>query len=152
MRVSKQNNPCGRRAAAMFRRCIFLFLFAIPLVAQDEALMNRVRPLAGEHLACAAVFSSYGSGRPRLVVAGIDQGHFGDDGELLLVRFPDAARGRGVVLDRMTLDAGVMELSFVRLLDPKDIAVGLHRKHPPSMAMAFQRSSSVSNRVPESAG
>ena len=94
--------------------------------------MKRIRPLVGKHLACAAAYSSYQSGRPRLVVAGIDKGNFSDDGELLLVRLPDAARGRGVVLDRMILDAGVLELSFIRLLDPKDIGVGLHRKHPPS--------------------
>lgn len=116
----------------MLRQCAFLFIIAFPLVAQDEMLMNRIRPLVGKHLACAAVYSSYQSGRPRLVVAGIDKGNFSDDGELLLVRLPDAATGGGVILDRMILDAGVMELSFIRLLDPKDIAVTLHRKHLPS--------------------
>lgn len=112
--------------------CAFLFLAALPLFAQDETLMNRIRPLAGKHLACAAVYSSYKSGRPRLVVAGIDKGNFSDAGELLLIRLPDAASGRGVVLDRMSLEAGAMELSFIRLVDPKDIAVELHLKHPPS--------------------
>lgn len=131
MRDAKQNNA-GRRAAAMFRQCAFLLLVAFPLIAQDETLMNRIRPLAGRHLACAAVYSSYESGRPRLVVAGIDKGNFSDEGELFLVCLPDAASGRGVVLDRMSLDAGAMELSFIRLIDPKDIAVELHLKHPPS--------------------
>jgi hypothetical protein len=119
MRVPKQNNAGGRRAAAMFRQCAFLFLAAFPLVAQHETLMNRIRPLAGKHLACAAVYGFYGSGRPRLIVAGIDKGNFSDAGELLLVRLPDAASGRGVVLDRMMLEGGAMELSFIRLLDPK---------------------------------
>ena len=121
-----------RRPAPIFRQCAFLLLLAFPLIAQDVTLMNRIRPLAGKDLACAAVYSSYKSGRPRLVVAGIDNGNFSDDGELLLVRLPDAARGRGVVLDRMRLEAGAIELSFIRLVDPKDIAVQLHLKHPPS--------------------
>ncbi len=130
MRDAKQNNA-GRRAA-IFGQCVLLFLVAIPLIAQDETLMNRIRPLAGKYLACAAVYSSYKSGRPRLVVAGIDKGNLTYPGELLLVRLPDAASGRGVVLDRMSLEAGAMELSFIRLLDPKDIAVELRLKHPPS--------------------
>jgi hypothetical protein len=94
-------------------------------------IINRVRLFAGKHVACAAVYSSYDSGRPRLVVAGIDKGNFSDAGELLLVRLPDATSGRGVVLDRLILDAGAMELSFIPLLDPKDVAVELHLKHPP---------------------
>lgn len=35
--------------------------------------MDRIRPLVGKHLACAAVYR-YESGRPRLVIAGIDEG------------------------------------------------------------------------------
>ncbi|HXH94469.1 MAG TPA: hypothetical protein VNN25_23025 [Thermoanaerobaculia bacterium] len=130
MRKTKQSN--AMRPAPIFRRCAFLLLVAFPLIAQDVTLMNRIRPLAGKDLACAAVYSSYKSGRPRLVVAGIDEGNFGDNGELLLIRLPDAASGRGVVLDRMRLEAGAMELSFIPLVDPKDIAVQLHLKHPPS--------------------
>ncbi len=110
---------------------VFLLLFAFPTLAQDDALLQRVRPIAGKFASCAAVYSRYASGRPRLVVAGTDLGHFDTAGELLLIRLPDAKGGRGKVVDRLETEAGVMELAFVHLVDPKDIAATLHIVHPP---------------------
>lgn len=49
-----------------------------------------------------------------------------------LIRLPDSQRGRGIVVDRLITDAGVMELSFVRLIDRRDIVADLHIVHPPN--------------------
>jgi hypothetical protein len=113
------------------KRLVFLLLLATPLMAQDDALLERVRSIVGQNTSCAVVYSKYPSGRPRLVVAGTDTGHFETPGELLLIRFPDAREGRGKVIDRFACNAGVVELSFVHLVDPKDIAVELHLIRPP---------------------
>jgi hypothetical protein len=107
---------------------ILAFLFA----QSHEALLARLRPIAGRDLSCAAVYSKYASGRPKLVLAGLDEERSDKPGALLLVRFPDAKKGKGVIVDRMKLEVGVLELSFVRLLDARDVAVSMHYPHIPN--------------------
>ena len=108
------------------RRLALLLLIVFSLHAQTErdALFSRI----GTRYACALVYSHYPTGRPRLVVAGVDPGSFEDRGEIALIRLPDSRRGRGVVLDRLRTEAGVMEISFVRLIDARDVAAELRFK------------------------
>jgi hypothetical protein len=117
------------------RRLALLLLIASSLQAQTEPdpLLSRI----GTRYSCALVYSQYTSGRPRLVVAGVDPGEFGDRGEIVLIRLPDSRRGRGVVLDRLETEAGVMEMSFVRLIDDREVAAGLR----------FERGGGITIRV-----
>jgi hypothetical protein len=106
---------------------VLLLALAPSLFAQTngDPLLSRI----GKRFTCALVYSHYASGRPRLVVAGVDTGDFDDRGELVLVRLPDSCRGRGVVVHRIATDAGIVELWFVHLIDRRDVVAALHVKH-----------------------
>ncbi len=106
-----------------------LFLMASPILAQDDALLSRIRPIVGKDTSCAVVYSSYRSGRPQLVVAGTDQGVIDKPGEVVLIHFQDAKDGRGNVVHRLRAESGVVDLAPVHLVDSKDIAATLSRKH-----------------------
>jgi hypothetical protein len=99
--------------------------FAWNALADD--LTRRLEPLAEtESHILASVYDAYPSGRPRRVVA-----TFGDSaqGTLLLVLFPDSARGRPRLLDREALDAGPGDVRLENLIDAKDVVVSMSARH-----------------------
>ncbi len=113
----------------MIRRLLLLSLFAAAVVHADEReqLVKRL------HLATVAeprqvgVYDRYASGRPRLVIAAT---HTDDsEGEVLLIRLPDASNGSGKILHREKPDEAPYEISFIRLVDPKDVSVECYAKH-----------------------
>jgi hypothetical protein len=75
----------------------------------------------------AGVYSRYRSGRPRLVV--VARYITFSEGEILLVRLPDSDRGKGKIVDRFDPENGAYAVSFVRLVDPRDVVVELAQKH-----------------------
>jgi hypothetical protein len=119
------------------RRIVMVVLaFASSLLAQtdqDPVLLARL----GNRFRCALVYSHYASGRPKLVIAGVDRDPFNEEtdepnarrGELALIRLPDSRRGHGVVVDRIITDDGIVELWFVHLIDRRDVVASLHVKH-----------------------
>jgi hypothetical protein len=119
------------------RRIVMVVLaFASSLLAQtdqDPVLLARL----GNRFRCALVYSHYASGRPKLVIAGVDGPLFNPDsdepnakrGELALIRLPDSRRGHGVVVDRIITDDGIVELWFVHLIDRRDVVASLHVTH-----------------------
>jgi hypothetical protein len=109
---------------------LFLIIATTLAVARAtfaDDLTRRLEPLAGSrNRIVATVFDNYRSGRPRRVVAA-----FGDSEEatLLLVLFPDSARGRPRVLARETLDGRPGDVSLERVIDAKDVIVSLPVRH-----------------------
>jgi len=108
-----------------------VLMMAMRLAVAQEAfaddLTRRLEPLAGsERRILAAVFDKYRSGRPRRVVAAIE-----DSAEwpLLLVLFPDSARGIPRILDRETLDSVPGEIRLERVIDAKDVVVSQRIRH-----------------------
>jgi hypothetical protein len=113
------------------RRLLVLLavVLAVQAAAENGSADARVRALAGQHVPQTLVYDRYAGGRPRLVIAAIDEGHFDVPGGLLLIRLPDAPGGSGRIVDRLQLEAGAMELSLIPVVDRKDISVLLHVKH-----------------------
>src|SRR5712691_10985455 len=102
-----------------------MLAFAPAAIADD--LTPRLQPLAGSHSRIlTTVFDEYPSGRPRRVVASS-----GDSvrGILLLILFPDSARGRPRILDRETLDGGPGEVRLAKVIDAKDVVVSVSVRH-----------------------
>lgn len=95
------------------------------------SLLQRLHPIIPPGFeADAMIYDRYRSGRPRRVIATIGRGNFIDsEGEILLVRLPDSDSGAPVVSDREKLESHATGLSFVKLVDPKDIVVDLPGRH-----------------------
>lgn len=74
--------------------------------------------------ALIAVYSHYPSGKPRLVVKATH-----DPDELLLLRYADARGARPRVIDHQTLDSRPGEVRIERVIDAKDVVVGLDSRH-----------------------
>src|SRR5258708_15801873 len=111
------------------RHLVFLlFTITASFVHADErdALVERLK-IDDLTPGRVGVYSRYASGRPRLVVVATNV-NFGK-GETLLIRLPDADRGKGKVVDRDDLEAGGESVSFLRLVDPKDVVVEHSSKH-----------------------
>jgi hypothetical protein len=110
-------------------RLLLPLVIATSLVHADErdGLVRRIR-LEGVQAGRVGVYSRYRSGRPRLVVAATNVDH--SRGEVLLVRLPDGIRGRGQILDRHDLEGGGVAVSFVRLVDPRDVVVERFANRP----------------------
>jgi hypothetical protein len=104
-----------------------LLLLALPALGEDEVLLKRVRALAGSEVRSISigVYSRYSNGRPRLVVAATTERPW--VGEVLLIRFRDAKHSAGKIVDRQQSGGG--DVSFLRLVDPKDVAVEWFAKH-----------------------
>src|SRR5258708_32605447 len=54
---------------AVMRRLALLLWLALPALADHGALIERLRPQFGPRLQCAAAYSSYPDGRPRVAIA-----------------------------------------------------------------------------------
>ena len=96
----------------MSRASIVLLLFlATSALADDHRL----------------VYSRYKDGRPRLEIVAryLDF----DDGEVLLLRYPDRAGAKGKVIDRYDPDGGALGVTLMPLIDRKDIVVEVASKH-----------------------
>ena len=104
------------------RRLALLLLIAFSLHAQTERdpLLSRI----GTRYACALVYSHYPTGRPRLVVAGVDPGSFEDRGEI-------AARKNGSLVSMDGGEATSYALNMVQergrlMIEPGDqVYVGM---------------------------
>jgi hypothetical protein len=106
---------------------MMMFLASLLLAANAEAspaLLARLRPLLKSENVYVEVFDRYKSGRPRRVVAAVNNGGRAPEaeGRLLLVRLPDRDKGTGVLLDETTI-IPPNGLDLLRLADPIDISV-----------------------------
>jgi hypothetical protein len=112
----------------MSRACIVLFLFlACPAMAgEKEDLLARL-DIAGLQPDGVGVYSRYKDRRPRLVIAA----RYFDfsNGEVLLVRFPDRDGVKGKIVDRYDPEAGALEVTFLPLIDRKNVVVTVASKH-----------------------
>ena len=107
---------------------VLLLLFAVASVRADDqqALIDRLA-IADVRSDGAGIYSRYASGRPRLVVVARYMDFY--EGEILLVRLPDKARGRGTVLDRIERVNGAFGVRFMRLIDRRNVVVETAAKH-----------------------
>src|SRR5258708_2858378 len=111
------------------RHLVFLlFTITASFVHADErdALVERLK-IADRTPGRVGVYRRYASGRHRLVVVATNVNF--DKGVTLLIRLPDADRGKGKVVDRDDLEAGGESVSFLRLVGPKDVGVEHSSKH-----------------------
>jgi hypothetical protein len=113
----------------MIRRLLLLVLFAAVAIRADEReqLVKRLHIDTVEDRGQVGVYDRYPSRRPRLVIAATHTSF--SDGEVLLIRLPDSNRGSGKIADRQTPDTAPYEISFVHLVDPKDVSVDCFSKH-----------------------
>jgi hypothetical protein len=119
-------------------RTLLLFLLALPAFAQtsEDILLRRLGPVLDGHAATAVVYRSYASGRPQLVVVAARReedayGERTEEGDVLLVRFPDAAQGRLRVLHHTRIDWLPITIEVVHVIDPDDILVTCMARHSP---------------------
>lgn len=116
---------------------LLLLLNAFPAAAvspweEQNALLDRIHHLVGDHLAYAAAYSLYASGRPRVVVAASQLAEpLEERGVIWLLRFPDSHRGPVKVLQKLDIDMRPVELQIVRLIDRKDVLVTFMAPHSP---------------------
>jgi len=113
----------------MIRRLLLLVLFAASAMRADERerLVKRLHLATVEEPGQVGVYDRYPSRRSRLVIVATHTSF--SDGEVLLVRLPDSNRGRGKIVDRQTPDSAPYEISFIRLIDPRDVVVECYSKH-----------------------
>src|SRR5258708_11427021 len=119
---------------AVMRRLALLLWLALPALADNEALIERLRPQFGPRLQCAAAYSSYADGRPRLVIAGVVddvEDRPDEESDVLLLRLPDRAKGTAAVVDTYRLDTRPCGIWFTKLIDARDIVVVRYTRHPP---------------------
>jgi hypothetical protein len=103
---------------------------AVARTAFADDLTRRIEPLAnsGSRI-LATVFDKYRSGRPRRVVAAFRDSDEVEEGTLLLLLFPDSARGKPRILDREMLDTPPGEVDLERVIDAKDVVVSQRMRH-----------------------
>src|SRR5207253_9462167 len=132
-----RNAPNDRRSVAtigahvveMIRKLLLLLLLFAAVASradEREQLLKRLHLATVEEPRQVGVYDRYPSNRPRLVIAATHADF--SEGEVLLIRLPDSSRGSGKILDRQDPSAGAYEISFVRLVDPKDVSVDCYFK------------------------
>src|SRR5258708_6245708 len=140
-RLKRRTRPGSRLTDAIFvfdtavmRRLALLLWLALPALADNEALIERLRPQFGPRLQCAAAYSSYADGRPRLVIAGVVddvEDRPDEESDVLPLRLPDRAKGTAAVVDTYRLDTRPCGIWFTKLIDARDIVVVRYTRHPP---------------------
>jgi len=114
---------------------LLLFIVAVSVRADDHDALRKRLAIADVRPDGVGVYSRYRSGRPRLVVVGRYIGF--SDGEILLVRLPDRDRGKGKVVDRFDPESGAYGVTFLPLVDQRNVVVEVAVNHPPA-AVVFR--------------
>jgi len=108
---------------------VLLALVACPALADEREALRARLGIEDVRPGGVGVYSRYRDGRPNLVVVGRYVGF--NEGEVLLIRLPDRDGGKGKVTDRYDPEGGVLEVTFLPLVDRKDVVLEVAQNHGP---------------------